>query len=149
LFGAAYLFQVFYSYPSADFPEHSVSSLLKYIKVSAVRPIPSTIRGRIIGKGVPGLIYSEDLVMQDNTGYIFLNYAQPLNIFNFLFGLKNTAYIGTDVVVTGWYRRAPVPYFEIYKMQAYDGVSTCYIYWYKIITAIFFIGLGIFLMASM
>lgn len=149
LFGAAYLFQVVYSYPAADFPEHSVSSLLKYIKVSAVRPVPSTIRGRIIGKGVPGLIYSEDLVMQDNTGYIFLNYEQPLNIFNFLFGLKNTAYIGTDVVVTGWYRRAPVPYFEIYKMQAYDGINTCYVYWYKIIFSIFLIGLGVFLMVSM
>lgn len=111
LTGAAYLFQVFYSYPNSDYPEHSVASLLKYIKVSAVRPVPATIRGRIIGKGVPGLIYSEDLVMQDSTGYIFLNYEQPLNIFNFLFGLKNTAYIGTEVVVTGWYRRAPVPVF--------------------------------------
>ncbi len=148
LLGAAYLLQVLYSYPAADFPDHSVVSLLKYIKVSAVRPVPATIRGRIIGKGVPGLIYSEDLVMQDNTGYIFLNYEQPLNIFNFLFGIKNTAYIGTEVVVTGWYRRAPVPYFEIYKMQAYDGVNNCYIYWYKIIFAIFLTGLGIFLMAG-
>lgn len=148
LFGAAYLFQVFYSYPNADYPEHSVASLLKYIKVSAVRPVPATIRGRIIGKGVPGLIYSEDLVMQDNTGYIFLNYEQPLNIFNFLFGLKNTAYIGTDVVVTGWYRRAPVPYFEIFKLQAFDGVNTSYIYWYKILFSLLLIGMGIFFMAG-
>lgn len=110
--------------------------------------MPATIRGRIIGKGVPGLIYSEDLVMQDSTGYIFLNYEQPLNIFNFLFGLKNTAYIGTEVVVTGWYRRAPVPYFEIYKLQAFDGVNTAYIYWYKILFALFLIGLGIFFIAG-
>lgn len=148
LFGAAYLLQVIYSYPASDFPEHSVSSLLRYIKVSAVRPVPATVRGRVIGKGVAGLIYSEDLVMQDNTGYIFLNYEQPLDIFNFLFGLKNTAYIGTEVVVTGWYRRAPVPYFEIYKMQAYDGVNTCYVYWYKIILAVFLVGLGVFFMAT-
>ncbi|MEZ7891228.1 MAG: M48 family metalloprotease [Candidatus Wallbacteria bacterium] len=144
LFGLGMLAQTLFSYPKNSFLDHSVASLLKYVKVSDVRPVPAVIKGKIIGKGIPGLIYSEDLVLQDNSGYIFLNYEQPLAIFNFFFGLKNDKYIGTNVTVTGWYRRAPVPYFEIYKMDAFDGTSTCYIYWYKLIFSLSVAAIGFY-----
>ncbi len=148
LYGVGYLAMLFFSYPQNDFPEHSVASLLKYVKVSGVRSIPATIKGRIIGRGIPGLIYSEDLVVQDNTGYIFMDYEQPLAIFNFFFGLKNERFIGTEVRAIGWYRRAPVPYFELSHLDTFEGRSTCYAPLYKKIFAFGAIAVGIYLMIA-
>ena len=65
----------------------SVTGLLHKVKVSNVRPVPARLRGTIIGKGVPGLIWSEDFVMRDATGILFLDYRQPLRIWEWLFGL--------------------------------------------------------------
>jgi Zn-dependent protease with chaperone function/Zn-finger nucleic acid-binding protein len=104
------------------FPHLSVAALLHKVKVSAVRPVPATLTGQIIGKGVPGLIWSEDFVMRDATGIIFTDYQQPFGLWNFLFGLlKAGKYQGKEVRVSGWFRRAPVPYLEVNHIEVLDG----------------------------
>ncbi|MBU0547739.1 MAG: M48 family metalloprotease [Candidatus Omnitrophica bacterium] len=143
VFGSAYLIHTLFSYPDSDFPVLNIKNLLSKIKVSAIRPVPCLIRGKIIGRGVPGLIFSEDFVMQDETGIIFLDYRQPLGIFNFLFGLLRAArYINEEVEVVGWYRRAPVPYIEIKKLKIAHKESTCFVYNTKLIFSIALIILG-------
>lgn len=62
------------SYPQGRFPERSVASLVTEMKVSGVRSAPCTLKGKIIGRGVPGLFWSEDLVIQDDTGFVVLDY---------------------------------------------------------------------------
>ncbi|TAN61822.1 hypothetical protein EPN16_02755 [bacterium] len=142
-FGSAYLMQTFFSYPNSDFAQMTVKSLLKKVKVSAVRPVPCSIKGKIIGRGIPGLIFSEDFVMQDETGIIFLDYRQPLGIFNFLFGLLKAArYINQDVEIIGWYRRSPVPYIEIKKLKTGGEESACFVYHVKLIFSLAVIILG-------
>ena len=86
----------------------SVTGLLHKVKVSNVRPVPARLRGTIIGKGVPGLIWSEDFVMRDSTGILFLDYRQPLRIWEWLFGLFRAGeFTGKAVEAVGWFRRAP------------------------------------------
>lgn len=144
LFGLASLFAVNFSYDFRDFPEFNISSLLKKVKVSAIRPVPCIIKGRIIGRGVPGLIWSEDFVLQDSTGIIFLDYRQPLGIWSFFFGLLRAGkYIGEDVKITGWYRRSPVPYVEIKTLETGRGRSTCFVFNLKRIFAIIIIISGV------
>ena len=112
--GAGMWVKLVYEYPRGVFPELNVVSLLKKVKVSAIRPVACTVKGKIIGRGVPGLIWSEDFVMQDETGIIFLDYRQPLALWNFFFGLFQGAKFQQEpVTVTGWYRRAPTPYVEM------------------------------------
>ncbi|MBN1695090.1 M48 family metalloprotease [candidate division WOR-3 bacterium] len=143
LLGGTYLLRTFFSYNFSFFPEMKISSLLKKVKVSGVRPVPCRIKGKIIGRGVPGLIWSEDFVLQDDTGIIFLDYRQPLGIWNFLFGLlRAKRYQGEEVKITGWYRRAPVPYIEIKSMETSTGKSTCYVFRVKIIVGIILTLLG-------
>jgi heat shock protein HtpX len=150
VFGSAYLIQTLFSYPSYDFAEMTIKSLLKKVKVSAVRPISCSIKGKIIGRGIPGFIFSEDFVMQDETGIIFLDYQQPLGIFNFLFGLLRAAkYINQDVKIIGWYRRSPVPYIEIKKFTIGDKESTCFVYHVKLIFCITIIILGFIMAVSL
>jgi Zn-dependent protease with chaperone function len=137
LLGGTYLLRTFFSYNFKFFPEMKISSLLRKVKVSGVRGVPCRIKGKIIGRGVPGLIWSEDFVLQDDTGIMFLDYRQPLGVWNFFFGLlRAKRYQGKDVQITGWYRRTPVPYIEIKSMETTDGKSNCYVFRVKIVVGI-------------
>ena len=113
-----------FSYPSKGFDNMTVAALLKKVKVSAVRPVPCRVKGTVIGRGVPGLIYSEDFVLRDPTGIIFLDLRQPLRIWELFFGLLRRGQFDDKVVtVVGWYRRAPVPFIEIRYLTC-DGKTT-------------------------
>jgi heat shock protein HtpX len=118
------------TYRSDLFPDMSISSLLKKVKVSGVRPVPCKMKGTIIGRGIPGLIWSEDFVMQDETGIIFLDYRQPIPLWDFFFGiLKRARYNNQEAEIIGWYRRAPVPYIELKSIKARgEKERKCYTY---------------------
>lgn len=129
LFGMGLLFKNFFRYRRGQFPRRTVADLLGEVKVSPVRPVLATVKGKIVGRGVPGLIFSEDFVLRDETGIIFLDYQQPLAIWNMVFGLlRSGTYHSAEVRATGWFRRAPTPYFEILHLEKLDGKEprTCY-----------------------
>jgi len=120
-----------------------VSGLLHKVKVSSVRPVPVKLKGRIIGRGVPGLVWSEDFVMRDGTGILFLDYRQPFRILEWLFGLLRAGrFTDKDVEVTGWFRRAPVPYLEIKSITMGGRTRRCYAYHFKLILAVAGVALG-------
>ena len=137
-----------FSYPSEIFPDMSIASLLKKVKVSNVRPGACKTRGTIIGRGIPGLIWSEDFVMQDETGIIFLDYRQPIPLWDFFFGLLRRAkYTNQKAEVAGWYRRAPVPYIELKSIKtAGEKERKCYTYLAKYILAAVLAAIGLVLM---
>ncbi len=125
--GFTYLIFFLRSYDFSFFPEMKISSLLKKVKVSAVRPVPCTVKGTVIGKGVPGLIWSEDFVLQDETGIIFLDYKQDMGLGELFFGLFIAPrFKGKEITVRGWYRRAPAPYVEISSFQCGAEIRQCY-----------------------
>ena len=149
LLGGAMWTKFRFSYRGGVFPEMSVAAVLKKVKVSAVRGVPCKLKGTVIGKGVPGLIFSEDFVMRDDTGIIFLDYRQPLGIWEFFFGLmKAGQYQGEEVIVEGWYRRSPVPYIEIASILTRKDKSRSWIPFYYKSTAILvaITGLALFLL---
>ncbi len=145
LLGVTSLIKVLYSYRGGYFPIMSVASLLKKVKVSAVRPVPCRLKGTIIGRGVPGYIFSEDFVMRDDTGIIFLDYRQPLRIWEFFFGLlRAKRYQNQEVEVEGWYRRAPTPYIELKSFRVGGETKNCYVYYMKLFSAIAATTIGLF-----
>jgi heat shock protein HtpX len=134
--GFLMLLKLGFSYPSEVFPEMSVSSLLKKVKVSGVRGVPCRLKGKVVGKGVAGLIWSEDFVLQDESGIIFLDYRQPLRIWEFFFGLMRAEDLqDAEVEIKGWYRRSPVPYIELKTLRTEQKSRECYVYTIKTITA--------------
>jgi Zn-dependent protease with chaperone function/Zn-finger nucleic acid-binding protein len=121
--GAGMLVKTILVYRGDHFAPLAVAGLLHKVKVSNVRPVPARLRGTIIGRGVPGLIWSEDFVMRDGTGILFLDYRQPLWIWQWLFGLFRAGeFAGKSVEAVGWFRRAPLPYLEL-KSITVDGVT--------------------------
>ncbi|MEM1049505.1 MAG: M48 family metalloprotease [Pseudomonadota bacterium] len=142
-FGFALLIRYTFAYGGRFFPEMTVAALLKFVKVSDVRPVHCTMRGTVIGRGVPGLIYSEDFVMRDDTGIIFLDLRQPLGIWEIFFGLlKAGEFQDKPVVVRGWYRRAPMPYVEIASIECEGKTTRSWVPMLKRCTAIALIVLG-------
>ena len=107
-----------FTHPNRNYHEANVAGLLAEPKVSGIRSIPCELKGLIIGRGDPGCIFSEDYVLQDETGIIFLDYNQPLFILNKIFALfKAKQNLDRNAVVRGWYRRSPVPYVELYTLE--------------------------------
>lgn len=119
--GAGWLAKIALTYPGGPGALRTVESLVGEVNVSHIAPIPCVVEGQIIGRGVPGLFYSNDLVLRDDTGFLTLHYRQPLGIFEFLFGwLKAAKYVGRPARVHGWYRRAPNPYIEVWRIEMTD-----------------------------
>jgi heat shock protein HtpX len=86
LIGASILLKYYYSY-GKTYEERSIKELLDREDASPVKGIPTILKGKVIGKGIPGLFYSEDLVIDDGTGIMLVDYRQPLKIFEWIFGL--------------------------------------------------------------
>jgi heat shock protein HtpX len=135
-FGVGALIRTVWSYRAGSFPPTTVAALLQTVKVSGVRSVSARLKGTVIGRGIPGLIYSEDLVLRDDTGFIFLDYRQPFRLMELWFGLARAAdLVGRDVTVTGWYRRSPTPFLELGTLDAGGDMRTCYVRAAKLLAA--------------
>jgi heat shock protein HtpX len=122
----ALLYFTLYHYPMR-FKSATVAECLSDPKAGPVKGKPVVLEGVIIGRGTPGLVYSEDLKLQDATGLMFLDYNQVLRIINFFVGLLGTQQlVGLPVRVTGWYRRYSIPYVDVYKLEFANRTKTTY-----------------------
>jgi Zn-dependent protease with chaperone function/Zn-finger nucleic acid-binding protein len=145
-FGVGAVIRTVWSYRAGSFPPSTVAALLQTVKVSGVRSVPVQLKGTIIGRGIPGLIYSEDLVLRDDTGFIFLDYRQPFRLMELWFGLARAGdLIGHEVTATGWYRRAPTPFLELQTLEIAGDVRTCYVRTAKLFSAALAVILGMLL----
>lgn len=127
LAGLGWMARLAYSY-GKGFQRRTIVDLVGELEVSHIHSIPVEVEGQVIGRGVPGLFWSKDLVMQDETGFTTLIYRQPIGFLETLFGLfKAEGMIGRRGTFKGWYRRGPAPYIELSNAQFDDGQSVnCY-----------------------
>jgi len=130
-----------------DFPMTTVLDLLGEIHVSPVRPVKASLEGKVIGRGIPGYVLSEDFVIQDRTGFMRLNYEFGLGIGDLFFALFRTGrLIGQQVKVFGWYRRGPGPVLQIKQFETADGhVHKCHAQGFAYFGAILTILIGFLL----
>ena len=103
-------------------PVDRVTSLLERLDASPVTGLPVSIRGRVTGRGMPGYVLSPDLVVQDDSGFVAVLYTQPWPFARTLFGLLRVPeLLDQEVVVRGWYRRAPSPVVELRELVPATG----------------------------
>jgi hypothetical protein len=123
--GALFLLKQRVRYPTTFAAVDEVTSLLERIDAGPVAGIGVNVKGRIIGRGMPGYVLSPDLVVQDDSGFVPLLYRQPLPFWASLFALfRADKYFGQEVMAQGWYRRLPGPAVELRAVQAADGTKT-------------------------
>jgi len=119
--GIAAIMRTSYMYRKG-FEPATVLDLVTQINVSPVRPIPAIIEGTIVGRGIPGYYFSEDLYFQDNTGLLYIDYRFGLRIVDFFWAItKVNRLIGQRVRIKGWYRRGPGPYLQIDTLETETG----------------------------
>lgn len=146
IFSISLLIPFLKSHKNYKYENTNISQLLSNVEVSGITSVPCIVKGRIIGSGNPGYIFSEDFVVKDDTGIVFLDYKQPLSLINVMFALlKSKKYIDKNVEIKGWYRRAPIPYIEILTITMDGKVNTCYSYIFTkvIIYLLMVIGFGV------
>jgi Zn-dependent protease with chaperone function len=123
--GGLFLLKQRVRYPTAFEAVDEVTSLLERLDASPVAGIGVNVKGKIIGRGMPGYVLSPDLVVQDDSGFVPLLYRQPLPLWGSLFALfRADKYFGQEVLAQGWYRRLPGPAVELRQVQAADGTKT-------------------------
>lgn len=111
-------------------PVEEVASLLTRLDASPITGLAVSLRGRVVGRGMPGYVLSPDLVIQDESGFVPILYRQPVPLARELFGLlKAGAYRDQEVLVRGWYRRMPAPVVELRDVVAADGARSRAWWW--------------------
>jgi len=99
-----------------------IASLIERLDASPVAGIDVEIKGRIIGRGMPGYVLSPDMVVQDESGFVPVMYANSIPFARLFFSLARVRqFLGHDVVARGWYRRTPGPVLELREVQTSDG----------------------------
>jgi len=104
------------------FEDRKVVELVTNIKVSPIRTVPAIIEGRIIGKGIPGYHFSEDMYFQDETACLLIDYRFGIRIVDMIHSFTRTRkLIGQRVRIRGWYRRGPIPYLQVDTIETESG----------------------------
>ena len=111
IIGIGVILATLYRYPGKAPEESTVIDLMSDLYASPVRGRAVKLNGKLIGRGVPGLIFSEDMVMQDKTGLMFLNYESWLPLIgNLIFGLRKVPkLVNKDAKISGWFLRGVFP----------------------------------------
>ncbi|MHA1992542.1 MAG: M48 family metalloprotease [Candidatus Hodarchaeales archaeon] len=94
-----------------------------YYEASPIRGKQISVTGTVVGRGTPGYFLSEDLVIQDKTGIIRLDYSPILGFMSFFFALfRVPSLMGSQVQVFGWYHRSPGPSIKVWKIMSTERV---------------------------
>ncbi len=104
------------------FEDATVLDLVTNVKVSPIRTIPAFLEGKIVGRGVPGYYFSEDMYFQDETGLMYVDYRFGIGIVDLIFSLRSVKrLVGQRVRIKGWYRRGPSPYIQVDTIWSESG----------------------------
>jgi Zn-dependent protease with chaperone function len=123
-----------------------------YYEASPLRGKGAVFEGKVVGRGTPGYFLSEDIVIQDETGIITLDYSPLLGFMSFFFALFRAPRLrGMRVKAYGWYHRRPSPVLSVWKIVTEDGKTfhnrwsgaNWFLMWFVIILGILFIATGL------
>ncbi|SQD99772.1 MULTISPECIES: zinc metalloprotease HtpX [unclassified Parafrankia] len=109
-------------------PVGRLIELLDRLDAGPLGAIPVSLRGTIVGRG--GFVTSPDLVLADASGTVPVVYRHPAPGGRILFALTRAqSFVGDEVVVTGWYLRAPHPYVELRTVTGAEaGTVRCWLF---------------------
>ena len=107
LVGGAMLVQALYRFPRKAAIATTVLDEMRNPYASPVRGKKILLSGQAIGRGTPGFIFGEDLMFQDKSGLIFLDYSSIFGfVGNLFFALgKIKSLFGKQAQAEGWFFR--------------------------------------------
>jgi heat shock protein HtpX len=146
--GISLIFRTIYRFPSFDNTEtKNILSLMEDLYADPIKGKPIILRGTIVGRGMSGYYFSEDLMLQDETGLIYLNYQSGIPLVgNILFALKKVEkIIGKEVEIRGWFFRSKFHYVTLDYLKYNSSRIKSYTKFWNLFFGIIFLILGIIL----
>lgn len=145
--GLGMLLQLPYRYPFSAPQSTTVIEQMRNPYASPVRGKPVQLSGKVIGRGVPGYIFGEDMMYQDATGLVFLNYTSALGfIGNFFFALKKLKTLfEVPSQVTGWFFRGLGSMIMLSKLEAKKETIRSYPILWNVVVPLLLIAVSIVL----
>jgi len=102
-----------YRYPMKAVKKAKISELAADLYASPVKGKYVELDGIAIGKGTPGFALSEDFMLRDASGLVFINYEHLIGIMNWFVGYKKiNKLLDHHANVKGWFLRNRMPYIN-------------------------------------
>jgi len=141
--GLGFLMKAMYRYPRREPAATTVLDEMRNPYASPLRGKPVLVEGHVVGRGVPGFVFGEDMMYQDKTGLIFVNYHSILGILgNLLFALRKVKKLmGLPSTADGWFHRSMASMLTLRRLQTSEGVTKSYRHvWSRIWPSLLIIG---------
>ena len=122
-FGFGLLLKTFYRFPNAAAADTTVLTEMRNPYASPLRGKPIAVQGQVVGKGVPGYVFGEDMMLQDKTGLIFMDYHSAFSFLgNLFFGLKKVKkLLGVPSRASGWFYRGMASSLVLKRLEVADA----------------------------
>jgi Zn-dependent protease with chaperone function len=137
-------------FPSGSFPVMSVADLMSDPAASPVVGRPARLDGKAIGRVNPGFFAGEDVIYQDRTGLLPVDFRSMLGfIGDFFAGWKRVPkHIGEEGNVTGWFRRSMGGYIILKEMNSTKGQLRARPYFWQMLLSIIVIVANVYIVLA-
>ncbi|MDP2933922.1 MAG: M48 family metalloprotease [bacterium] len=150
LFGASLIIRAFYRFPKLGADNATdVLTLMSDPYATPVRGRPVALSGSVIGRGIPGYMFSEDMMFSDSTGLMYLDYQAGVPIVgNVLFAWKKVKQLlGQQVVASGWFFRSSMQLVTLEELRYQGQVIKSYtLFWNFCLASLAFLAGAVYLM---
>lgn len=121
--GAGMVLKGLYSFQPGEPEPKTFLELMSDPYASPLKGQPVALEGTLIGKADAGSKISEDFMLQDRTGIVYLNYESFFGAIGNLFfaWCQGNHLVGERVQADGWFRRGVMPQFDLGVMQTSGG----------------------------
>jgi len=118
--GLSVIARAWYKYPPiSNARNEDVVSLMSDLYTTPVRGKAVALQGTVIGRGLAGYVFSEDMMFQDNTGLMYLDYQAGIPLIgNLVFAWKKVKQLlGQPTSAKGWFFRSNQQYIALSSLQ--------------------------------
>lgn len=150
LLAFAQLVRVVHMFPSVDAlaKPTTMLELMSDLYASPAKGTAVNVEGQLMGRGVPGFVFSEDVMLQDSTGFMYLDYQSGIPIIgNIVFAWKKVQLLlGKNAHAQGWFFRSNSQYIALANLEVEGKVFKSYNrFWNYVWVALIAVLAGVFL----
>lgn len=145
IFGISIILRAFYRYPSITKAKSTdIISLMSDLYATPVKGEPIMLQGTVIGRGIPGYIFSEDIMFQDNSGLMYLDYSAGVPIIgDVIFAWKKVKQLlGQAMNVKGWFFRSNFQYIVLDSLKYDSSRIRSYAKFWNVLIGLFLLGVA-------